>query len=361
MKVTIRKSPSRSKDPKKKNRQNLYIDFYHLGMRHKEYLNVYIYDNPKNKAQKEHNARIVEFAKNKKAERILEIHNDPQNLYVSERRKQFVVPTLEEYIKERKGGDNWKSMFNKARKYLPSNLTFENFTHLQVIDFREKILNDEAINQDTASSYFNLFKIFLREKIEDGILSSSKMKLSRVKNIPNQKKVQPYLLKEEVTKLVKTDFQDQNFKNYCLFSLFSGLRGCDIRDLRWTDIEEQHLLKTQNKTNNDVFIPKNKMVNQILDYQKELNSQQEFIFDVPASFMGRKKLLNDFLQKAGIERRITFHSFRRTFGTLLHASGNDLYTIKEMLGHQNIANTERYVYFMNDKKEEASRSLDQFM
>ncbi|MBB6463342.1 tyrosine-type recombinase/integrase [Flammeovirga kamogawensis] len=361
MKIAIRNYRSRSKKKANSNRLFLYLDFYHFGVRKKESLNAFVHKVVKNKEEKDHNKRIIEYVKRVRAERLLEIQNDPQNLFVHERRKQFVVPTLEVYIKERKGGDNWTSMFKKVKKHLASNLTFENFSHRHINDFRQKLLDAEAINQDTASAYFNLMMIFCREKVEDGVLSSSKMKLSRVKNIPNQKKIQPYLLKEEVTQLVKTDFQDQNFKNYCMFSVFSGLRGGDIRDLRWTDIEGQHLLKTQNKTNNDVFIPKNKMVNQILEYQKKLNGQQEFIFDVPASFMGRKKLLNDFLQRAGIERRITFHSFRRTFGTLLHASGNDLYTIKEMLGHQNIANTERYVYFMNDKKEEASRSLDQFM
>ncbi|WP_281615772.1 tyrosine-type recombinase/integrase [Flammeovirga sp. SubArs3] len=361
MKIAVRRYRSRSKKKENNNRIYLYLDFYHLGVRKKEYLKEFVFEVAKNKEQKDHNKRVIEYTKRVRAERLLEIQYDPQNLFVHERRKQLVVPKLKEYIKDRKGGDNWKSMFKKAEKYLASNLTFENFSHRHINDFRQKLLDDEAINQDTASAYFNLMMIFCREKVEDGVLSSSKMKLSRVKNIPNQKKIQPYLLEEEVTQLVNTDFHDQNFKNYCTLSIFSGLRGCDIRDLKWTDIEESYLMKTQNKTKNDVFIPKNKMVNQILECQKEINSQQEYIFDLPTSFMGRKKLLNDYLAKAGIKRRITFHSFRRTFGTLLHATGNDLYTIKEMLGHQNIANTERYVYFMNDKKEKASKSLDQFM
>ena len=46
---------------------------------------------------------------------------------------------------------------------------------------------------------------------------------------------------------------------------------------------------------------------------------------------------------AGVEKRITPHSFRATFATRTLAGGADLATVKELLGHSHIGSTEPYL------------------
>jgi integrase len=42
-----------------------------------------------------------------------------------------------------------------------------------------------------------------------------------------------------------------------------------------------------------------------------------------------------YLQQAGIEQRIGWHTFRRTVATLLTANGEDVKTVQELLRHAN--------------------------
>lgn len=48
-------------------------------------------------------------------------------------------------------------------------------------------------------------------------------------------------------------------------------------------------------------------------------------------------------QKAGLNRRVYPHLFRHTFATMMLRSGSDLITIKELLGHDQLQTTQRYL------------------
>jgi len=68
----------------------------------------------------------------------------------------------------------------------------------------------------------------------------------------------------------------------------------------------------------------------------------------------RVKQLTD---RAGIQKRVTPHSFRHGFGTGLIRSGVDLKTTKELMGHASLASTEAYVHTTFARQVEAVRRL----
>lgn len=57
---------------------------------------------------------------------------------------------------------------------------------------------------------------------------------------------------------------------------------------------------------------------------------------------GVNRTLKPLLEKAGADLKITFHSSRHTFATLLTQQGVDLTTIQKLLGHQKIQTTQIY-------------------
>jgi integrase len=68
--------------------------------------------------------------------------------------------------------------------------------------------------------------------------------------------------------------------------------------------------------------------------------------------------LQPAVKAAGIEGRIGWHTFRRTYATLLKANGEDVKTVQELLRHANILVTMNlYAQAITDVKRKAQSRL----
>lgn len=61
-----------------------------------------------------------------------------------------------------------------------------------------------------------------------------------------------------------------------------------------------------------------------------------------------QKMVRRIANECGINRRITPHTLRHTFATRIASQGKNLFALKEFLGHQSIATTERYVHVTSE-------------
>lgn len=68
-------------------------------------------------------------------------------------------------------------------------------------------------------------------------------------------------------------------------------------------------------------------------------------------------MLKELAKKAGIEKRISPHTFRHSFATHLVEGGADLRAVQEMLGHESITTTEIYTHL---DREYLRNTLHQF-
>ena len=75
-----------------------------------------------------------------------------------------------------------------------------------------------------------------------------------------------------------------------------------------------------------------------------------------------KEAVNDMLKSAtkaaGINKKITPHKMRSTFGMNLYEKTRDIYLTQDMMGHSNIKNTMIYVKATEKQKEDATAILD---
>ena len=142
-------------------------------------------------------------------------------------------------------------------------------------------------------------------------------------------------------------------KNIFVFCCETGLRYSDAMDLRWEHIDEKMsaILKEQIKTEREVYIPISNQAKAIIilykDNKKDLNTNGYVFPRVDNQVMNR--YLKEIAQIAGIDKNITTHVARHTFGTRLGATGFvSAFTLCELMGHSDIGMTQRYINLSKD-------------
>jgi site-specific recombinase XerD len=74
-------------------------------------------------------------------------------------------------------------------------------------------------------------------------------------------------------------------------------------------------------------------------------------------YSGLKTFFTHRLAAAGINKDITFNSFRHTFTTLQLELKTDIYTVSKMFGHKAFKNTEIYAKIVDKTKRNAENYI----
>ncbi len=143
-----------------------------------------------------------------------------------------------------------------------------------------------------------------------------------------------------------------------LETLYScGLRVSELVNLKISDLFfDEGFIRIIGKGNKERFVPINLYTIKIINiYKKQVRSKvniqkgyEDVIF---LNRRGRKLtrnmiflFLKDLVEKAGIHKKVSPHTFRHSFATHLLENGADLRAIQQMLGHESITTTEIYMH-----------------
>lgn len=153
-----------------------------------------------------------------------------------------------------------------------------------------------------------------------------------------------------------------------LLALHTGLRSCDIRALRFADIdwEKETIHIRQKKTGVDLEVPidsetQNAIIDYVLNERRPCDKEYIFITAVgPTQKMARRHYRIKYRIKGtdSFDRlpHDGLHIYRRTFASRLLQSGVALPVISEMLGHIDKASVQ--VYLSTDEEKMKRCSLD---
>lgn len=149
----------------------------------------------------------------------------------------------------------------------------------------------------------------------------------------------------------------ESIKTPFLFCCFTGLRISDVRNLKWSDIEDNVIKIRMQKTKEIVRVPLSENARMFLPKTKTEGP----IFNLPKNQTFIEEKLRKWANDAGVRKRLHFHVSRHTFATLALSSGADLYTVSKLLGHRNVTTTQVYATVLDQGRKKAVDSIPRIL
>lgn len=154
----------------------------------------------------------------------------------------------------------------------------------------------------------------------------------------------------------------QEVLRYFLVACYTGLRHSDIKTLERKHIVDlsivKELQKGRLKKKKTVRIPIRKRLLSLLN----LHSPSKLIFENPVMEDSQtNKYLKEIMTIAKIEKHITFHKARYTFGIISLLAGMQLEVVSCILGHSELRTTQRYAKVINSLTEREMNKWDNFL
>ena len=267
------------------------------------------------------------------------------------------------YAAERYRVDIIKAWFNKAGL-----LTLESITPYHIEQFRAAVCarpigkeKGRTTSRPTANRYLALVRVMFNKARDWGTFTGTNP-VSKVRFYREGGKVRP-LDNSEVTRVLEaadtlaarkdaTPLQREAPRLF-RFILQTGLRRSEALNLRWVDVGDEGI-RVRGKGGKVRVVPLNATAQEILDSEKRLT---QYVFDVPGrtSPSVLRRLTETICKQTGVPFHL--HLLRHAFASRLLASGVDVVTIGDLLGHSSAMVSLLYTHSSEAQKRRAVDTL----
>ena len=270
--------------------------------------------------------------------------------------RNFSDNTLDAYLRDIKKLKDFAE--NDLENTGPESITYEN---LQEFVFK---LSKEKFSERSQARWISSVKAFFRYLMEEEIREDNPAALLEGPKLGLY--LPDTLSVEDIEKIIAAiDLStDLGKRNQCIIEMLygCGLRVSELIELKISNINfKEHFLKVDGKGDKTRFVP-------LAEYTAKLIS--EYIADVRSGYKISKKseyylflnsrgssmsrvivfiIIKELAEKAGINKKISPHTFRHSFATHLLQNGADLRYIQEMLGHSSITTTGIYTHLQTEE------------
>jgi integrase/recombinase XerD len=239
----------------------------------------------------------------------------------------------------------------------PSQITYEQT--LDYLIYLNKTLHCSRVKSKMAA---NSFAFFFKQ------VCNKPYKIPSILFAAHSNKLPAVMLVEEVFAVIEA-IQNVKHKTLIILLYSTGMRLNEIANLKIADIDSQLMrIKIVNgKGKKDRFVLLSPLVlthlrNYYLQYKPEL-----YLFN--GSGKGKKyacrtiqHILQHAIAKIGLEGKCySVHSVRHSFATHLIDNGADIQLIQELLGHQHISQTIKYLHLSSKRIQKTANPFDAMM
>lgn len=288
-----------------------------------------------------------------------------------EKQKEKFTDYCNKLLKKRHGSanssdsirTNWRCLIEFIVEFAGDDLRFSKIDLSFADDFKLYLLSAPyrgnkkgTLSNNTAGTYFSIFKAIVSQAFIDGYFMIDLS--AKIKGIGDQESFREHLSLEELNLLFNTPCENEELRRASLFSALTGLRHCDIKRLKWKELDVQtnriKIQFRQKKTKGVEYTPISEQAIQLCGVPR-LPEQLVFENLQDSSWISRP--LEKWIESAGITKHITFHCFRHTFATLQLSLGTDIYTVSKMLGHTKVTTTQIYAKVVDELKDKAAGAI----
>lgn len=337
--------------------------------RKKEFLNLYIWQAPRTPIERQQNKETLELAKEIRHEREQELKDGKLGYRLKAREINF-FDFIQSYYDSYTKGD--KRMIKAAQKRFTDFVALEyplfkgNISPMNItpgmmerfVEYLQSISKGEG-----ALTHWKRWKKIVKAAVKKDILKKNPCEDIVCKADEGALK-KDILSIEEMEQLINTTYRGQNphTRRAFIFTLYTGIRFCDIKDLTFSNVDYSNKTLTfnQKKTQGHssksyVTIPLNDGLLSLIG-EAPTDNPEEKIFKIPSQSMCLRSLRH-WTEKAGIKKHITWHCGRHSFAVNILNNGANIKTVASLLGHSGLQHTEKYTRAVDSLKEAAINSL----
>jgi len=280
----------------------------------------------------------------------------------------FAADVLNTYDNKSKTYRGYKSIIKDLVKYF-KDIDLRKITVDMVRLYRNARLNQHGkkearMSLATVNRSHAILKLILNRAIEQGFIERNPAKFIEIPSSKETKRIRYFGQFESDDK--------ERFLQACkkskapwLYGIVitgfnTGMRIGEILNLKWDDVDLSHRIITvrKSKSGKSRQIPMTETLTETLRYCKIPEAQYVFCTETEGEqIYSIRRSFNTAARIAKL-RDFHIHDMRHDFASQCVMRGVDLLTVKELLGHSTIAQTERYAHLAPDHKAHAIRVLD---
>ena len=250
---------------------------------------------------------------------------------------------------------------NKLWEYLHIKELLHNPNELSYEDLQAFIMyiNKLGLGGRTQARIISGIKAFYKYLLIENLINDNATELLEGPKL--KRKIPDVLSFEEVNLIINgIDLsQETGHRNKAMLeTLYAcGLRVSELTSLRLSNFyPEVEFIKVIGKNNKERIVPISQAAIQqnlyyIEHYRQNLKIKPEFEDYLYLNRRGRSltrvmifTIIKNLVEKVGIKKNVSPHTFRHSFATHLVEGGADLRAVQDMLGHESITTTEIYTH-----------------
>lgn len=248
---------------------------------------------------------------------------------------------------------HWVRRLVQFCRVVPDRLTTEQVRGFLLYLTQERKLSFSTFNQALNAARFFFLEVLKRPFVVEGLHYQK-----------SPRRLPVVMSDEEVLRLLEAA---SSLRDRALLeaAYATGMRLGEVTRLLITDIDSQRMVVRveQGKGRKDRYVMLSQSLLETLRAYWRASKPKVYLFPgeggkKPLCVSAAQKAFGKARERAGIKKRVSFHTLRHSFATHLLEDGANVRKIQTLLGHRSLQTTERYTHVTEDYLHEMRSPLD---